>query len=242
MSTLRTSIALALAVAGCGAAPERATDVAPPAPTASHDPNPALFAPDSAPYGDPMIRWAERWWQWGLSIPLELNPNDTATASPDIDQAGLVYYLPNPPPGGATSFTLGRDNAIAVLLSSVISDYPCPDPAFEPAPGQSLFDFLLAAAVAADNVAEITGTLDGVVLEDLARYYVTSKELMYFTGDPSLQVLDPCITGESQPAAIEAHFMMVKPLDPGTHVLTTRVVTKDGKVKERTATISVLPE
>jgi hypothetical protein len=203
------------------------------------NPNPALFAPAARPYGRSMISWAENWWRWGLGIPLSQNPNDTPNVPADINQKGPVFFLPTPPPGASTDFTVPRHKAIAVLLSSLINDYPCPDPTFEPAPGQSLFDFLLEGAVQGDNVAEISGTLDGVVLEDLARYYVTSKKLMYFTGDLSLQALDPCITGSPQPAAIEAHFMIVKPLAPGTHVLTTHIVTTAGAVRERTATVTV---
>ncbi len=202
-------------------------------------PNPALFAPDAHPYGRSIESWAESWWQWGLAIPLTQNPNDTANVSADIDQDGPVYFLPNPPPGGSTSFTVPQHKAIAVLLSSIISDYPCPDRAYAPPPGQSLFDFLLHGAVHGDNVAAITGTIDGVGLENLASYYYTSKQLMYFTGDPSLRSLDSCITGSPQPAAIEAHFMVVKPLDPGTHVLTTHLVTTAGAVRDRTSTITV---
>ena len=68
-----------------------------------HDPNPALFAPDAHPYGHSMVSWAESWWRWGLGIPLALNPNDTVGASPDIHQEGPVYFLPNPPAGGAAT-------------------------------------------------------------------------------------------------------------------------------------------
>jgi hypothetical protein len=189
--------------------------------------NPALFPADSRPFGRSMEAWAEAWWQWSFAIPLSLNPNDTATADPGQDQRGPVFFLATPPIDGRT-FNVPRHKAVAVLLSSILNDYPCPDPTFHPAPGQTLFEFLSLGAAQADNVAEITSSLDGVALTDLTSYHVTSHKLMHITGDLSLQVLDSCITGSPQPAVIEAYFMMLRPLSPGLHVLTTRIVTKAG--------------
>jgi hypothetical protein len=176
-----------------------------------------------------MEGWAEAWWRWSFSIPLSLNPNDTATADPGQDQHGPVFFLSNPPIDGRT-FNVPRHKAIAVLLSSILNDYPCPDPTFQPAPGQTLFEFLSLGAAQADNVAEIESSLDGVALTDLTSYHVASHKLMHITGDLSLQVLDNCITGSPQPAVIEAYFMMLRPLRSGPHVLTTRIVTKAGVV------------
>jgi hypothetical protein len=229
--------ALLLAIAGCADAPDSATTTT--IDQAEHCDTSALFPVDSHPYGTSLEGWAERWWQWGLGIPLAQNPNDTPNVSADIHQDGPVYFLPNPPPGGSTTFTVPRHEAAAVLLSSVINDYPCPDPTFQPAPGQSLLDFLLAGAVAADTVASITATLDGASLGDLSVYHFTSSKLMQFTGDPSLAVLDNCITGSPQPAALEAHFMILKPLPSGTHVLAIHRVTLDGVAHDRTVTIVV---
>lgn len=248
MTTPTLSLSLALlasaSLTGCMDAPDpsdgtsTAEEAVTTCPT-SHDS--AVFPPDAHPYGRSTVAWAESWWRWGLGIPLAQNPNDTVGASPDVGQGGPVYFLPNPPAGSSTTFTIPRHTAIAVILSSVLNDYPCPDPTFQPAPGQSLFDFLLAGAEEADNVASITGTLDGDPLPDLAAYHFTSTRLMTFTGDVSLQGLDPCITGSPQPAAIEAHFMIVKPLAPGVHTLTTHLTTIAGTTRDRTSTL-VVPE
>jgi len=226
-------VAATLCVAGGCVAPEETEEQASVASAlARHDcdnPNPALFAIDARPFGRSLESWAEAWWQWSFSIPLSENPNDTATADPGAHQHGPVFFLATPPVDGRT-FDVPRHKAIGVLLSSVLNDYPCPDPTFQPAPGQTLFDFLLAGAVAADNVAQIEASLDGVPLTDLTSYHYTSPRLMHITGDLSLQVLDACITGTPQPAAIEAYFTMIKPLRPGPHVLTTRITTTAGVV------------
>jgi len=237
-------MALALGLgAGCFAAEDTAPDEASTTAAVTHDsctdPNPALFATDARPFGRSMEDWAEAWWRWTYAIPLALNPNDTATADTGENQHGPVFFLATPPIDGRT-FNVPRHKAIGVLLSSLLNDYPCPDPTFQPAPGQTLFEFLSLGAAQADNVAQIESSLDGVALTGLTSYHVTSHKLMYITGDLSLQTLDSCITGASQPAVIEAYFMMIKPLRPGSHVLTTRITTKAGVVLAlRTRTIIV---
>lgn len=221
------------------AGPEQASAASALARNECDDRNPALFAIDSHPFGRSMVGWAEAWWRWSFSIPLSLNPNDTATADPGENQHGPVYFLSNPPIDGR-SFDVPHHKAIAVLLSSVLNDYPCPDPTFQPAPGQTLFEFLSLGAAQADNVAEIESSLDGVPLTDLTTYHFTSPRLMQITGDLSLQVLDSCILGTPQPAVIEAYFMMLEPLRRGSHVLTTRITTKAGvALPLKTRTINV---
>ena len=239
-----TIVALGLCFGGgCIASEETPPEETSAASALAHDdcnnPNPALFATDSRPFGRTMEGWAEAWWRWSFSIPLSLNPNDTATADPGESQHGPVFFLATPPIDGRT-FDVPRHKAIAVLLSSVLNDYPCPDPTFQPAPGQTLFEFLSLGAAQADIVAEIESSLDGVALTDLTSYHFTSHKLMHITGDLSLQVLDPCITGSPQPAVIEAYFMMLRPLRPGSHVLTTRITTKAGvDLGVKTRTINV---
>jgi len=234
--TVESSALAALALCfggGCTAPEDAAPDEASAASAVTQDDrndlNPALFAIDSRPFGQNMEGWAEAWWRWSFSIPLALNPNDTATADPGQNQHGPVFFLSNPPIDGRT-FDVPHHKAIAVLLSSVLNDYPCPDPTFQPAPGQTLFEFLSLGAAQADNVADIQSSLDGVAFTDLTSYHVTSHKLMHITGDPSLQVLDPCVAGTPQPAVMEAYFMMLRPLRPGPHVLTARITTKAGVV------------
>ena len=144
--------------------------------------------------------------------------HNPALFAPDAHPyGGPVYFLPDPPPGGRTSVTVPRHTAIAVLLSSALG----------------------ARCVDADTVADITGTLDGVALRDLDDYAFTSSRLTTFTGDTRVVSRAPCSTGSPQVAAIEARFMLVKPLDPGVHVLTTHLTTTAGTVRDRTSTITV---
>jgi hypothetical protein len=213
-----------------------------------HDPNPALFPVQSHPFGFSMETWAENWWRWVLSIPAAENPILSLTSDCSAGQGGPVLYAPPFPVGSKNltrSCTIEHGTAVAITLSSVLNDYPCPDPTFQPAPGQSLFDFLLAGAVAGNgDIAEIDVTLDGEPLKDILTYHFASHDLMYFKGDLSLQSsVDSCITGGFQPAAIDAYFILFKPLRPGHHTITRRVVTTRGTVSgPNTTEIDVLGE
>jgi len=206
-----------------------------------HNPNPELFRPESHPFGLAMDTWAESWWRWELSIPAAQNPILTQDFDCSTGQSGPVFFVP--PVAVCTqnltrSCTVPHGKALAVSLSTVLNDFPCPDPTFQPAPGQSLFDFLLAGAMAGNaDIAEIDVTLDGQALNDILDYHVDSDRLFFFKGDLSLQpVLDSCLTGTFQPAAVDAYFILFKPLSPGHHTITRRVVTTKGVVTGPTIT------
>jgi len=105
-------------------------------------------------------------------------------------------------------------------IGAYINPYPCPDPNFRPAPGQSLYDFLIADAGAfLDGVNHLDVSLDGVPLDDVLAYRAHSEALFTLTGDASMQALDPCITAAPQPAIVDGFFMMFKPLSRGAHTI-----------------------
>jgi hypothetical protein len=198
------------------------------------NPNPALFERDARPFGFAMDTWVEQWWRWDFSIPASTNPSVNATTDCDQHQAGPVFFVPTVAPGAATerTCTIPRHRAIGLSLSTVVNEFPCPDPTFKPGPGQTLFEFLLEGArPPQDAITEIDVSLDGQPLNDLLSYRVSSNHLTHITGDLSLQPLDSCITGSPQPAAMDAYFLMFKQLPPGHHTVTTRLVLDTGKIR-----------
>jgi hypothetical protein len=225
-----------LALAACGSAAMDATG-SPPGPATTSvlnaadtdtPRNPQAYEPHSRPFGTSLERWSERLWQWVYSVPAATNPLldtsgvDCAVAQPD----GPVWFLPPVlDPGGTASFTrsctIPHDKALLMLTSGVLNDYPCPDPTFQPADGQTLYEFLLAGAQGGPN--SLTGQsllVDGVALKHLFDYRETSDDLFNVTGDLTLQSsLDGCITGSPQPAVSDAFVVMLKPLAAGPHTL-----------------------
>jgi len=233
----RLLVVLAMAV-GCGSASDL------PAQRAGVDlkeeaaDNPFVFNFDSEPYGTSMKEWADNWMRWEYSIPAATNPIIVAGADCDQHQAGPVYFVPDGP-NHNDAFSLPRHKALAIMLSQVNNDYPCPNPSFHPAPGQSLFDFLSAVLTQVnDGITVLDVRLDGVPIHDALRYRFTSTEVFFFVGDKSLAAgFDGCVTGSLQPAVTDDLFLLFKPLSRGQHVLTTHIENKDGNVFDRTRTI-----
>lgn len=241
----RICCALALTVlAACGdgtsitRAPDdlllaRAADVGVPAQ------NSVLFPKTAHPYGASLVTWAEREAQWVYGLPLEHNPLiDQTGADCAVGQVDEhVWFLPRIAGprvfSGTRTCTIPRDKAIFLEIGAYVNPYPCPDPNFHPAPGQSLYEFLSADAKAfMDGVNHLEVSLDGRPLEDVLSYRFASEDLFTLTGDPTFAALDACVTGAPQPAVVDGFFMMFKPLDPGTH--TIRVYGTDVRGADKT--------
>ena len=191
------------------------------------NPNPALFPVDAQPYGVDMATWGERASQWVYGQPLDQSPLFDATGENcDVAQQGPVWYIARIAGpavfSGTRSCTIPHQKAILLYIGAVVDDYPCPAfPEFQPAPGQSLYDFLAAdAKFFMDTVDSLSVSLDGQPLNDVFSYRYASPDLFTITGDLSLQAaLDPCITGSAQQAVVDGFFMMFKPLPPGEHTI-----------------------
>jgi hypothetical protein len=186
---------------------------------------PALaFPPESHAYGHSLAEWNQRWWRWALSIPAPVNPSlDPLGVHCAEGQEGPAWYLGSSF-GSATverSCTVPAGKAILVNLSSLLNDYPCPDPNFQPAPGQSLEAFLAEGArQVEDGVNQLSLAVDGVPVPDLFGRRAPTG-LFSFTGDVSLQAaIDPCITGTEQQAVSDGFFALLKPLPVGEHTIT----------------------
>jgi hypothetical protein len=191
------------------------------------NPNPALYQQDASPYGVDMATWGERASQWIYTQPLDQSPVfDPTGANCDVAQRGPVWYIARiagPPVfSGTRTCTIPHQKSLFLYIGAVVDEYPCPAfPDFQPAPGQSLYDFLIAdAKLYMDTVDFLQVSLDGRQLTDVMEYRYHSDDLFSLTGDLSLQpVMDPCITGEPQQAIVDGFFMMFKPLDPGSHTI-----------------------
>jgi hypothetical protein len=99
-----------------------------------------------------------------------------------------------------------------------VNDYPCPDPTFHPAPGQSLYDFLLSAiSPLFDNVTGFTVTLDGVNIQDPLSYRFFSPNVFGFNPDPSMIAFDSCVTVRHMQGVVDGFYLLFKPMTPGQH-------------------------
>ena len=139
--------------------------------------------------GRSIERWSELLWSYIYSTPLDRNPFfDTTGVNCGVDQDGPGSFCGRFREAAGNhvsrSCTIPRDRAIMLQMSSALNDYPCPDPNFHPAPGQSLYDFLITAiSPLFDGETGFVVTLDGVNIQDPLSYRFTSDHVFRFEPD-----------------------------------------------------------
>ena len=216
---------------GCGAGSPAATqtsssDLRHKGDDAQSGPNPMLYPKTAQPYGQPMYRWAELMWSYIYSIAPDQNPFfDTTGQFCAVNQDGPVWFLPAVPGSSlgnnvSRSCTIPHDKAIMLQMSSAVNDYPCPDPNFHPAPGQSLYDFLYSAIEPLfDNVSGFTVTLDGVNINDPLSYRFFSPAVFSFSPSLAMVAFDSCVTQTNMLGVVDGFYLLFKPMPPGQHTI-----------------------
>lgn len=211
-------------------------------PLARNQGNPGVIPPTDLAYGLTSAGWIEKYSQWLLSLPVSDNILLNPGAGCDAGQSGPVWFLTASSRGAVTrSCTVPAEKSIFIPMIFYFNAYPCPDPNFQPAPGQSLEDFLTEGAQSLiDNfVTELEMEVDGVSLQNPFKYRATSS-LFIFTAHPSvIPVLGiPCLTGSPQPAVSDGYWVMLKPLSVGSHTLrvSSKLVFGDGGIFESDVT------
>lgn len=179
------------------------------------DDGPRTVDPQDTVAGQCFEEWIVDWWQFLMSHDCTTFP--TAGVEP---QSGPVYFLSGPVATYDIEITLRRDQYLLTPLHNYINDYPCPDPNFQPAPGQSLEEFLQEGARQwVDLVDGLTLKLDGENVPVGASQRLLT-DLFAFQGNPEIAgCFDPCVTGELQYAASDGYWVMFRPLSAGTHRL-----------------------
>ena len=208
--------------------------------------NAAVFPPRSHPYGADMSTWGERATNWVWGQPLDRSPLlDPTGANCGVAQEGPVWYIARIAGpqvfSGERSCTIPHGKSLFLYIGAYLNEYPCPPEFnFEPAPGQSLYDFLIGPATAVmDTVNLLEVSLDGEQLNDVMGYRFHSDNLFDFRADPSLRPFDPCFTGSLQPAVIDGFFMMFKPLTRGEHTIVVHGTATGGDDKRFTYHLTI---
>jgi hypothetical protein len=169
--------------------------------------------------GHSTAEWTAYWWRWNTSIPLNVNPVIDSGLNCDINQDGAVWFLAGSA-GGTGNFTractIAQGKAILAPVVAILNDYPCPDPSYQPAAGQTLEDFLTSGiGPLIDSFTLISATLDGKALK---LHRVTST-VFGFTASADLKAMDPCLTGSPQLGVSDGYFVIIEPQSSGAHVL-----------------------
>jgi hypothetical protein len=188
----------------------------------SGNPNPGVIPSHTRGYGLSYAEWGAQWWRWAYSFPVDqFPPLQSGELNCSAGQAGPVWFLAGTVGQGPVtrSCTIPSGKALFFPIISYLNDYPCPDPNFQPPPGETLEQFLTEGAQAIiDLVTQLEVVVDGQPLNDLFSYRATSR-LFTFTADPSLVAFDSCVTGTEQYAVTDGYWILLRPLPSGPHTV-----------------------
>jgi len=168
-------------------------------------------------YGVSLAEWTQRFWNRFMSIPFNVgSASDKTGIHCGINQSGPVWFLGAPLGGTNTlSCTIPAGKTILAPAATFINDYPCPDPTFEPAAGQTLEDYLTRGVTPIIDSFSVTVQLDGRPVK-LRRI---TAGLQSFTGAKDISSIDGCITGSPQLGVADGQYAFIDPPSIGTHTL-----------------------
>ena len=241
----------ALLVAGCGSGAAPSQPAASATDTAAmrtdregnddgqRSPRFFIYPGDARVDGKTTLGWIPEFWRYIFSLPASENPELVDSADCGVGQTGPVFFIPGEQHDVYTrSCTVPARTPVLWPIWSAFNDYPCPDPTFQPAPGQSLEDFLAQGAQAFDDlVKNLAATIDGRSIDLSSVRYTTG--LVTFTGDPSLTAtLDSCVTGSQQVGVADGWFVLLR-LSSGDHTLVVTATAPSGHATSQTFVLHV---
>jgi hypothetical protein len=171
-----------------------------------------VLPPQSHPYGKSYSQWSAGWWQWLFSLPVDGHPG---TDSPNFDvtegQSGHVWFLTGPFGTVERHATIPAGTALFVALVNVDSSTLEQPPFF----GATAADQLAIANGFADYITDLSFTVDGKSVGNIADFRVTSPQFSFTA--PSPWIFGQ--TGGSGLATGVGYFVMLSPLSVGEHTI-----------------------
>jgi hypothetical protein len=191
--------------------------------------------------GRTITEWTKEWYRWHFTVPADRSPMLLLEQDCDEGQDGPIFFVPVYDLDTTYQRTcrVPKDKPVLLPLWVIINDYPCPDPSFEPAPGQTLEDFLRQGAIDFNNgTQELLVTLDGQPIDTSGHRHTSG--LFTFDADPSLvgKIPDPCLLGGEQRGVTDGWWLMLR-LSPGEHVVNVRALAPFGAPIDFTYTLRV---
>jgi hypothetical protein len=177
----------------------------------------AVFSADSKPYGLTYGEWTAKWWQWGYSIPKNINPayDDTGKLCAQ-KQEGPVWFL-----AGTYGHTVNRKCDIpagkAILFPILNSE--CSFAEFPKL--RTLSELRVCAKIIQDHVTILNASVDGVPIPNLQKYRISSPPFNFTLPQNNILGMPANITTQ---AIADGNWVFLKPLSPGNH----KIVFKGG--------------
>jgi hypothetical protein len=171
--------------------------------------NPNVYSIDSKPYGIDYGQWAGKWEQWLLSAPQQNSPaTDLTGKNCGQNQNGPVWFLAGTPGGAATrTCTIPAGKGILFAIINAECSY-------SERPSLKTESDLAACAKLQNNpTTNLQATVDGVNLQQLDKYRVTSH--LFNLTFPTNNIFGSPV-GTTQ-AVVDGWYVFLQPLAPGKH-------------------------
>jgi hypothetical protein len=189
--------------------------------------NVPVFSLDSNPYGISYAEWTAKWWQWILSIPVEINPaKDNTGENCGINQNGPVWFLAGTV-GGVVKRNCGIPEGKAILLPILNHGGTLADRREQEMHIKGESDLLAFAESEMDVISNLEVSVDGVKLIGLDRYRVQS---------PIFDVVLPknnLFEGTPGPTrgVADGYWLFLEPLSRGKHNIKSSGSCLSGTIK-----------
>ena len=169
-----------------------------------------VLPPNSHSYGKSLAQWSAEWWKWGMSHPLAGHPfNDDPSFQVTSGQSGKVWFLAAP--GGSPvvrTCTIPNGKALFIcVIGAEASDLE--------GLGNTEAEQRAMAASFADMIVEPFCTVDGVPLQNIGDYRVSSPQFTFTAPTPWVFGT----TGGTGTSVSDGYFVMLTPLSTGAHTL-----------------------
>jgi hypothetical protein len=169
-----------------------------------------VFTIDSKPYGIPYYEWVARWWQWHISIPVDIHPREHYTPERcSLNQNGPVWFLadnsvpPNTDKPEERHCTIPSPKAILIQIQGGECDY---SEKKNDRDVESCVDNGLDGAIVAASV-------DGVEIKNLNKHRI--GHYWFNITIPPNNLYDEA-PGTFR-ALVDGWFLFLEPLPPGNH-------------------------
>ena len=179
--------------------------------------NPGVVPVNQKAFGTTYADLSARWWQWVLGIRTSKNPQlDKTGKDCGVNQSERVWFLAGTFGGDPVvrSCTVPAEAPLFIPVVNVV--------AFDPFPNETVDDLRNQAAAFIDGVSVLEARIDGVSVVNLQNYRVQSPVFSFVV--PEHGLIGP---GLHTPAVSDGIWLLLRPLEPGTHVLHVRAVNGD---------------
>lgn len=180
-----------------------------------------VYSPDSKPFGLSYSDWTAKWWQWGLSIPKDVNPiGDKTGEYCDQEQQGPVWFLAGTFGGEAVrSCVIPEGKAILLApMNAECSNAENPDL-------NSELELRECAKSLQDEVTQMEVTVNGRKIENLEKFRIQSP--LFEVELPKNNVFGLSDAPTPTKAVSDGNWVFLKPLPIGNHTINSKGVAVD---------------